>query len=112
MTVGYKIGYQIMYRLGITPWVNGEPPEPLAALIEGPRPLPPGPSQEMRAKLPVIVEEPSPPPLPVEIPPLLKLRDQALATEGNLPAPPAAKSLVPSKPPLRAFGTPPSALLH
>ena len=35
-------GYQIMYRLGITPWVHGEPPEPLAALIEGPRSLPPG----------------------------------------------------------------------
>ena len=37
-----SVGYQIMYRLGITPWVHGEPPEPLAALIEGPRSLPPG----------------------------------------------------------------------
>ena len=35
-------GYRVMYRLGITPWVHGEPPEPLAALIEGPRSLPPG----------------------------------------------------------------------
>ena len=42
MSAGYKIGYQVMYRLGITPWVHGEPPEPLAALIEGPRSLPPG----------------------------------------------------------------------
>jgi len=31
-----------MYRLGITPWVHREPPEPLAALIEGPQSLPPG----------------------------------------------------------------------
>ena len=37
-----SVGYRIMYRLGITPWVHGEPPEPLAALIEGPRSLPPG----------------------------------------------------------------------
>jgi hypothetical protein len=41
MSAGYKIGYQVMYRLGITPWVHGEPAEPLAALIEGPRSLPP-----------------------------------------------------------------------
>jgi SAM-dependent methyltransferase len=42
MSAGYKIGYRIMYRLGITPWVHGEPPEPLAALVGGPRSLPPG----------------------------------------------------------------------
>ena len=42
MSAGYKVGYPIMYRLGITPWVHGEPPEPLAALIEGPQSLPPG----------------------------------------------------------------------
>jgi SAM-dependent methyltransferase len=35
-------GYRIMYRLGITPWENTEPPEPLAALIEGPDARPPG----------------------------------------------------------------------
>jgi len=37
-----NVGYEIMYRLGITPWVHSEPPEPLVALIEGPRSLPPG----------------------------------------------------------------------
>ena len=27
--------YQIMYRLGVTPWERREPPVPLADLIEG-----------------------------------------------------------------------------
>jgi SAM-dependent methyltransferase len=37
-----SLAYQIMYRLGVTPWEHREPPEPLAGLIEGPRALPPG----------------------------------------------------------------------
>jgi hypothetical protein len=37
-----SLAYQIMYRLGVTPWEHREPPEPLAGLIEGPRSLPPG----------------------------------------------------------------------
>jgi len=37
-----SLAYQIMYRLGGTPWEHREPPEPLAGLIEGPRALPPG----------------------------------------------------------------------
>jgi hypothetical protein len=36
-----SLAYQIMYRLGVTPWEHREPPEPLAGLIEGPRALPP-----------------------------------------------------------------------
>ena len=34
--------YQIMYRLGITPWEHREPPVPLVDLVEGPHALPPG----------------------------------------------------------------------
>jgi SAM-dependent methyltransferase len=34
--------YQIMYRLGITPWEHREPPVPLVDLVEGPDALPPG----------------------------------------------------------------------
>ena len=34
--------YQIMYRLGITPWEHREPPVPLTELVEGPGALPPG----------------------------------------------------------------------
>ena len=37
-----SFAYQIMYRLGVTPWEHREPPEPLAGLIEGPHALPPG----------------------------------------------------------------------
>ena len=34
--------YEIMYRLGITPWEHREPPVPLTDLVEGPDALPPG----------------------------------------------------------------------
>jgi SAM-dependent methyltransferase len=34
--------YQIMYRLGATPWEHRDPPAPLTDLIVGPRALPPG----------------------------------------------------------------------
>lgn len=37
-----SLAYQIMYRLGITPWDAHETPEPLVGLIEGPRALPAG----------------------------------------------------------------------
>ena len=37
-----SLAYQIMYRLGATPWEHREPPEPLAGLVEGPHALPPG----------------------------------------------------------------------
>jgi SAM-dependent methyltransferase len=37
-----SVGYHLMYRLGITPWEHSEPPDPLAALVEGPQALPPG----------------------------------------------------------------------
>ncbi len=37
-----SLAYQMMYRLGITPWEHTEPGGPLADLIEGPRALPPG----------------------------------------------------------------------
>src|SRR5256885_14442726 len=34
--------YRTLYRLGITPWNQTAVPAPLAALVEGPPPLPPG----------------------------------------------------------------------
>ena len=37
-----SLAYQIMYRLGVTPWEHHEPPVPLTALVEGPDALPPG----------------------------------------------------------------------
>ena len=37
-----SLGYQIMYRVGVTPWEHQEPPAPLADLIEGSQALPPG----------------------------------------------------------------------
>jgi SAM-dependent methyltransferase len=37
-----SLAYQIMYRLGVTPWEHREPPAPLTALVEGPDALPPG----------------------------------------------------------------------
>jgi len=37
-----SLAYQIMYRVGVTPWEHREPPVPLADLVEGPRALPPG----------------------------------------------------------------------
>jgi SAM-dependent methyltransferase len=37
-----SLAYQIMYRLGVTPWDGHATPEPLIDLIEGPRALPPG----------------------------------------------------------------------
>jgi len=37
-----SLAYQIMYRLGVTPWEHHEPPVPLTALVEGPNALPPG----------------------------------------------------------------------
>ena len=35
-----SVTYRILYRLGFTPWEHSEPPEPLAALIEGPQARP------------------------------------------------------------------------
>jgi len=40
--------YQIMYRLGITPWEHREPPVPLTDLVEGPHALPPGDMLDIR----------------------------------------------------------------
>lgn len=37
-----KVGYGILYRLGLTPWDNDRVPPNLAALVEGPRALPAG----------------------------------------------------------------------
>src|SRR6266568_5112476 len=37
-----SFAYQIMYRLGVTPWEHRKPPAPLTALVEGPYALPPG----------------------------------------------------------------------
>jgi len=37
-----SLAYQIMYRLGITPWERRQPPQALGDLIEGPRALPAG----------------------------------------------------------------------
>jgi SAM-dependent methyltransferase len=37
-----SLAYRIMYRLGLTPWERTEPPERLAALVEGPDALTPG----------------------------------------------------------------------
>jgi SAM-dependent methyltransferase len=37
-----SVTYRILYRLGFTPWEHSEPPEPLAALIEGPQAQPAG----------------------------------------------------------------------
>jgi len=37
-----SLAYQIMYRLGMTPWEHSEPPVPLTDLVEGPKALPPG----------------------------------------------------------------------
>lgn len=37
-----SFAYQVMYRLGFTPWERREPPAPLVGLVEGPRALPPG----------------------------------------------------------------------
>ncbi|MDR2984352.1 MAG: class I SAM-dependent methyltransferase [Nocardiopsaceae bacterium] len=37
-----SLAYRIMYRLGLTPWEQTDPPEPLAALVEGPEALTPG----------------------------------------------------------------------
>lgn len=37
-----SLAYRMMYRLGLTPWERTEPPEPLAALVEGPDALTPG----------------------------------------------------------------------
>ena len=37
-----SLAYRIMYRLGLTPWERTEPPEPLAALVNGPAALTPG----------------------------------------------------------------------
>lgn len=34
--------YRMMYRLGVTPWDDNQPPEPLVALVEGPGALTPG----------------------------------------------------------------------
>ena len=53
----------------------------------------------------------APPPAP-EQPSLWRLRDQALSTEGNLPSPAPVEDLVPSDPPLHAFGAPPASLLN
>lgn len=37
-----KLGYRLLYRLGLTPWDNDRIPPGLAALVEGPHALPPG----------------------------------------------------------------------
>jgi hypothetical protein len=82
------------------------------ALLLWPRPALPVPVPSFPAEVaPVAIEQPPAPPAR-QAPALLALRDRALATEGNLPAPAAVKPLVPPAPPLHAFGAPPPDLLH
>jgi hypothetical protein len=65
-----------------------------------PRPAPPAPVPAPAPSPAVAVE---PPPPARETPALWVLRDQAIATEGNLPPPAPTESLARSDPPLRAF---------
>ena len=58
------------------------------------------------------VAEVQPPSLPAtETPALLVLRERVFAAEGNLPPPPPTETLIPTEPPLHAFGPLPAALL-
>jgi hypothetical protein len=82
----------------------------LTLVLLWPRPAPPSPDTPIAAPAPPVVIEPAP--LASEPPPLLVLRQQALATEGNLPSPVPVEAIAPSEPPLRAFGPPSGDLLN
>src|SRR5215813_7495811 len=73
-----------------------------------PRPAPPvvAPVADVAAPRPI---EPPPPSLGPRG--AWPLREQAIASEGNLPSSPSVEPLVPSEPPLRAFGALPASLL-
>jgi len=74
----------------------------------------PRPASPDTPPTPFVAPVPDVPPLPVpatETPALLVLRERAIATEGNLPLTSATETLVPTEPPLRAFGPLPAALL-
>jgi hypothetical protein len=82
----------------------------LTLVLLWPRPAPPD-------VVPAVVTAPSTFNEPTESAPpdsaaLWVLRERALATEGNLPPPGSPGRMVPSAPPLQAFGAPPAALLQ
>ena len=83
-----------------------------------PRPAPPAAPPFVAAPAPT-VEAPLPPtaverPLPLadDTPGLVALCERVLAADGDLPSPPPVERLLPPGPPLRAFASPPSALVN
>jgi hypothetical protein len=72
-----------------------------------PRPVGPVPD----STIPIVAQNPAPPAPPPE-PSLWRLREEAVATDGNLPARAAAEPLTASDPPLHAFGAWPADLLN
>jgi hypothetical protein len=81
----------------------------LTLVLWWPRPAPPveapGPDPA-----PAVAVEPAPPPR--EAAELWVMREQALATEGNLPRPAPVDQPAPAEPPLRAFTAAPPAWLN